>query len=397
MHHWAILLALTLARISMGVQFQSIAALIPQITGATGLGLAALGALMGAYLLPGAVAALFGGWAGQRIGDIRTAQAGLALMVIGGVAGAVLPGFEAQMTARLVAGLGAVALNVMLTKMAGDWFQGRPDLPLAMGVLASSWPAGLALAMLLLPLLAQGVPLQTLLLLPSALCALSFLLLTVVWRAPDRPGPAGGTGAARMTGPELRLVALAGLIWGLYNVAFIAAISWSADRLIALGAGPTGAATASSLVGWAAIVSVAAGGWLARGLTRPDMVALGCFVVSGGILVLFALGWGLPVGHPAFLGMLGLCLGPAAAMIMTLPVGAARAEVRALAMGVYMAIYYALMGLAPPILGWLRETAQSAAAPLLAAAGLMGVCALLWGLFRWLERKGVAPVQTRRA
>lgn len=397
MQHWIILLALTLARISMGVQFQSIAALTPQMTTATGLGLAALGALMGAYLLPGAVAALFGGWAGQKIGDIRTAQAGLVLMVIGGVAGAVLPGFEVQMAARLVAGLGAVALNVMLTKMAGDWFQGRPDLPLAMGVLASSWPAGLALAMLVLPLLTQIFSLQMLLLLPAGLCGLSFILLSTVWRAPVRQGLAGGTGAARMTRHELGLVVIAGLIWGFYNVAFIAVISWSADRLIALGAGTVDAAAAASLVGWGAILSVVAGGWLARGLRWPGTVALGCFVTSAAMLVLFALGGGVPVGHPAFMVALGLCLGPAAAMIMTLPVGAARAEVRALAMGLYMAIYYALMGAAPPLLGWLRETAQSAAAPLLAAAGLMGLCVVLWALFRWQERKAGQAARTQGA
>lgn len=124
------------------------------------------------------------------------------------------------------------------------------------------------------------------------------------------------------------------------------------------------------------------------------MVALGCFVISGAALVLFALGGGMAVGHPAYLVLLGLCLGPAAAMIMTLPVGAARPEVRALAMGLYMAIYYALMGLAPPVLGWLREVTHSPAAPHLAAAGLMGLCLLLWGLFRRLEWGGAPFART---
>ncbi|WP_167853524.1 CynX/NimT family MFS transporter [Roseovarius aestuariivivens] len=390
MQRWAILLALTLARISMGVQFQSIAALAPQISTATGFSLAAIGALMGAYLLPGAVAALFGGWAGQKIGDIRTAQAGLVLMVIGGMAGALLPGFDVQLVARSLAGLGAVALNVMLSKMAGDWFQGRSDLPLAMGLLVSSWPAGLALAMLLLPILAQDLSLQTLRLLPAALCAVSLVLLTIVWRAPSAVTPAGGAGrlgAARLSRSEVLLVGMAGILWGFYNVAFIAAISWSADRLAAGGAEAVEAATAGSLVGWAAIISVAGGGWLARGLTRPDLAALGCFAVSGLALSFFALGADGLVGHPAFLVTLGLCLGPAAAMIMTLPVEAARPEVRALAMGIYMAIYYALMGLAPPILGAVRTATESAAAPHLSAAAIMAACICLWIGFRYVQRQ----------
>ena len=117
---WLILLSLTLARTAMAFQFQLVPALSAIYIGEFGLSYAAFGALAGVYLLPGVVAALFSGWLGTRIGDIRTALTGLALMVAGGLAGALLTGFEAQMAARVVAGAGAVGLNVMLTKMAGD-------------------------------------------------------------------------------------------------------------------------------------------------------------------------------------------------------------------------------------------------------------------------------------
>lgn len=389
MQRWIILVALTLARIAMAVQFQSIAALAPRITAETGLGFAAIGTLMGIYLLPGAIAALFGGWAGQRIGDIRTALAGLALMALGGFAGALLAGFEAQLVARLVAGIGAVALNVMLNKMAGDWFQGRSDLPVAMGILVSSWPAGLALAMLGLPLMGSFLSLQVLLMLPAVFSVAAFLLLVAVWRSPFAgTQDAGGTAPrAGLSRSELSLIGLSGVIWGLYNVAFIAVISWSAGRLQSAGADAVAASAASSVIGWVAIVSVAMGGWLARSLPRPDGAALGCFALSCAAVIIFAVGDGFVTG-PAFLVLLGVLIGPAAAMIMTLPVEITRPEVRAVGMGIYWAIYYALMGIAPSLIGALRERSGSAEAPLLLAAGLMGLCVVLWLVFRRMQAAG---------
>ncbi len=386
MQRWTILAALTLARMAMGVQFQSVPALGGQISAETGIGFAALGLLIGIYLLPGAVTALFGGWAGQRIGDFQTALGGLALMVLGGVAGAVASGYELQMAARFVAGTGAVALNVMQTKMAGDWFQGRADLPVAMGILVSSWPAGLALAMLGLPPLVAHMPLSVLLMLPAGFSLAVMCLLALVWRSPWQGGQstAGGSQKARMTVHESLLIFLAGIIWGLYNVAFISAIGWVPGVLVADGASEVAAAALVSLIGWVAILSVGGGGWIARALARPDAAALGCFAASGLVLVLVSLGGGW-AASPVVMIALGLAIGPAAAMVMTLPVEATRAEVRSLGMGVYMAIYYALMGIAPVLMGALRDLTGSAGAPLFAAVGLFVVCILLWGLFRRVQ------------
>jgi cyanate permease len=57
-------------------------------------------------------------------------------------------------------------------------------------------------------------------------------------------------------------------------------------------------------------------------------------------------------------------------------------------MGIYWAIYYALMGIAPSLIGALRERSGSAEAPLLLAAGLMGLCVVLWLVFRRMQAAG---------
>ena len=62
---WLILLSPTLARTSMAFQFLLVTALSAIYIGEVGLSYAAFGALAGVCLLPGVVAALFGGggWA----------------------------------------------------------------------------------------------------------------------------------------------------------------------------------------------------------------------------------------------------------------------------------------------------------------------------------------------
>jgi cyanate permease len=384
---WKILAALTLARLSMGYQFQSIPALSTPLISEQGLSFAAFGTLTGAYLLPGVAAALAGGLIGQKVGDSRTALWGLALMSLGGSGGWWVASFEAALAWRLLAGVGAVALNVMLSKMAADWFQGRSDLPTAMGVLVSSWPAGIALAMVSLPLIAVDFGTDTALLLPAVLCAVSLLMLASVWRAPKQTV---SMATARDAGSwfskrELVLVLIAGSIWGLYNVALIAAIAWTPGFLESKGVDEVSASAAVSLIGWVAIVSVAAGGWIASRSPWTDLPALLCFGFSAALLAVMPL-FDVASATSWLMVCLGLAIGPAAAVIMTLPVEAARPQLRSIAMGIYFAIYYGMMGIAPSLLGFLRDGTDEVTAPLYAAAFILLVCLILWMAFRIIQR-----------
>lgn len=378
---WKILLALTLARLTMGLQFQSLPALAPYFT-AQGLSFTALGTLTGAYLLPGVIVALAGGWLSRHYGDIRVVLTGLAMMTAGGLVGWWTTGFEVALAARFVAGAGAVCVNVLVTKMVADWFAGRADLPTAMGVLVSSWPAGIAVATLGLPLLAYSMGFGPAQLAAPLLCLLAFVLLKAVWQEPPAaPSAAKPTEDQRFTPREWARVTLSGVIWGLYNVAFVGVIAWMPGLLSAGGVSEQSASAMGSLIGWIAILSVALGGWAAARVAKPDRVALGCFVVSA--LLIFAVSrMETAFFQPWAMALLGLAMGPAAAIIMTLPVAAARASLRATAMGIYFALYYVLMALGPLVMGRLRDATDAAAAPLLAAAGFMLVCVGLWFAFR---------------
>ena len=145
-NRWLMLAVLFVARTAMGLQFQTVASSGPFLLDALAIDFAALGALIGLYMLPGLVIGLPGGMLGQRFGAKRMALAGLALMAIGGAVMGISASFAWAMTGRLVSGTGAVLFNVLVTKMVADWFAGR-EMTTAMATLVSSWPLGLALGL----------------------------------------------------------------------------------------------------------------------------------------------------------------------------------------------------------------------------------------------------------
>ena len=84
--HWRALALLTIARTSLGFQFQSVASVSPLLVEQMGLTYPDLGTLIGLYFAPGLVIALPGGALGQRFGDKRMVVFGLLLMAVGGIA-----------------------------------------------------------------------------------------------------------------------------------------------------------------------------------------------------------------------------------------------------------------------------------------------------------------------
>jgi predicted MFS family arabinose efflux permease len=108
-----------------------------------GIGYTQLALLIGFYLLPGVVIAYPSGLLGRRFDDKRIAIFGMTLMVAGGALTASSYNYEIFLIGRLISGVGAVLLNVLLAKMVTDWFVGR-ELATALALLVSSWPVAIA-------------------------------------------------------------------------------------------------------------------------------------------------------------------------------------------------------------------------------------------------------------
>src|ERR1700730_17957323 len=177
-NRWFVLAVLFVVRLTMAFQFQSVAAVAPLLGQAFRVGLADIGMLIGLYFAPGIALALPGAAIGQRFGDKATVLAALLLMLVGGLAMALSPSWSVQIAGRLVSGAGGVMLNVQMTKIVADWFAGK-EIATAMAIFVNSWPTGIALSLLTLPVIGTASGVSAVYLAVVALIAVALVLLAV--------------------------------------------------------------------------------------------------------------------------------------------------------------------------------------------------------------------------
>ena len=223
-NRWGILAVLFVVRATMAFQFQSVAAVAPLLGTTFGVSIADIGVLIGLYFAPGIILALPGGAIGQKFGDKQTALGALLLMLSGSLATALAASWDVQVIGRLVAGAGGVILSVQLTKMLTDWFAGR-EIATAMAILVNSWPAGIAVSLMTLPLIGTGFGVEAVHFAVAAFVGCGIALIALFYRRPPDVAAASTT-AARLDRPTVFAVIIAGLIWGLFNIGFAIVFSF---------------------------------------------------------------------------------------------------------------------------------------------------------------------------
>ena len=367
---WRILGALTFARTSIGFQFQSVAPLAPLVSGELGLDNTELGWLIGLYLLPGVVAALPGGLLGARYGDKRMTLLGLALMAGGGIWLASAASFAEADAARLVSGVGAVVLNVLLTKMVADWFEGKERL-LAMSVLINAWPIGIGLALFALPLIGEATGWRGAIAAAALLAAAGFTAVLFFYRAPAATQAVpDGVGLSALDAREWRLLAVASIPWLAFNAAYQLVVSFLPSFLLETGSSLTFSGALTALNTALVIVSVQAGGVLLKRSRRPDLLCHVAIVLWCASLLLLA-NKSAPL---LWIVAAGLIAGIPASAYVNLPAEFLRPESRGAGMGVFFTVYYAGCALLPGLAGFLSDLAGSTRATLWLAALLAFIC-----------------------
>jgi MFS family permease len=375
-NRWGILAILFVVRLTMPFQFQSVAAVAPLLGREFGVGLADIGILIGLYFAPGIALALPGGAIGRRLGDKITVLAALLLMLAGGLAMAWSGSWTVQIAGRLVAGAGGVLLNVQMTKMVADWFAGK-EISTAMGIFVGSWPVGIALALLTLPVIGTAYGVAAVYLAVAALIGLAFVLLAVGYQPANSLATAATS--ARLDRGTLLAVAAAGLMWGLYNVGFAVIFSFGPSMLVERGWSIAAAGSAISIVLWLGVISVPSGGFLADRSRRPQtMIVASCIVFAALMVTLSRSGAVIPT-----VVALGLLTGLPAGPMMSLPARVLGPETRPIGMGVFYTFYYAMMMLGPAIGGACAKWTGSASAAFDFGAAVILACPLLlWGFNR---------------
>jgi MFS family permease len=376
-NRWVILAVLFVVRLTMAFQFQSVAAVAPLLGREYGVGLADIGLLIGLYFTPGIALALPGGAIGQKFGDKTTVLAALLLMLIGSLAMALSGSWTVQIAGRLVTGAGGVLLNVQMTKMVADWFTGK-EISTAMGIFVGSWPVGIALSLLTLPVIGTAYGVGAVYLAVAALICVAFVLLAVGYQPPANSVTIAAT-SARLDRDAVVAVVAAGLIWGLYNVGFAVIFSFGPSMLVERGWSIAAAGSAISIVLWLGVISVPSGGFLADRTQRPQSIVVACCIVFAALMLVLSHS-GAVISTVIALGLLtGLPAGP----IMSLPARVLRPETRGLGMGIFYSVYYATMMLGPVVAGACAKSAGSAAAAFDFGTAVILTCPLLlWGFRR---------------
>lgn len=370
-NRWGILAVLFAVRATMAFQFQSVPAVAPLLSSELGVSLADIGVLIGLYFAPGVALALPGGAIGQRFGDKTTVLGALLLMLAGSVVMAFAASWSIQIAGRLVAGAGGVILSVQLTKMLTDWFAGK-EIATAMAVFVNSWPAGIAVALLVLPLIGTSYGVGAVHLAVAALMVGGIVLLAVAYRPPLDVALAP-MATLRLGGSAALAVIVAGLIWGLFNVGFAVIFSFGPSMLVERGWSIAGAGSTISIVLWVAVVSVPLGGLLADRTKRHQTILVASCIVFALLMVLLPRSGAVVLTVIALGSVTGLPAGP----IMSLPAQALQPATRAIGMGLFFTIFYASMMLGPVVGGACAKWAGSAAAAFDFGAAMILVCPVL--------------------
>ena len=370
-NRWGILAVLFVARATMAFQFQSVAAVAPLLDSAFGVSIADIGVLIGLYFAPGIALALPGGAIGARFGDKKTVLGALALMLAGSLAMALGSSWSVQIGGRLIAGAGGVIVSVQLTKMLTDWFAGR-EIATAMAILVNSWPAGIAVSLLTLPLIGTRWGIGAVYLAVGAFIACAIVLLALLY-CPPAEVAAASTSKVRLDRSAILAVITAGLIWGLFNIGFAVIFSFGPTMLVERGWSIASAGSAISIVLWLAVFSVPFGGYLADRTGRPQTILVVSSLVFAALMLL------LPRTDAVILivSALGLVSGQPAGPIMSLPAKVLQPATRAIGMGLFFTMFYAAMMLGPVVAGSFAKWTGSAATAFDFGAAAILICPLL--------------------
>ena len=384
MIRWFILTLIFMARITMGLQFQSIAPVAPLLIADLGLSYSQVGLLIGLYLLPGAVICLLGGMLGHRFGNRRVMLWALAFMVGGGLGTAASHSFSLASAGRIVSGVGGVLLTLIVAKMTAEWFAGK-EMSTAMAVMLSGWPLGIGLGVAFFGTAASAFSWRFVQYLALVSTALVFLLFALFYRNPPGLTPAAGPLRfwPNLPAREWKLSLAAGAAWMLFNVGFIVFLSFGPGFLVSHGSSLAHAGYLMSVAVWVSIVSVPMGGVIIDRTGRPDLA-----VVLGSLFAALAMAAVSLLPNAALWLLVGGAMAglPPGAIVALLP-KSVKAEDLGAALGIFYAANYLGLAVVPPVAGLLRDLTESSAAPVYLSAVMMASTILGVRAFRYIDRR----------
>ncbi|MEQ9639876.1 MAG: MFS transporter [Alphaproteobacteria bacterium] len=287
---WAAVAMALAAGIIVAMQVGKVPPALPMIRDDLGIDLVTAGWV--ASIL-NAIGACLGALAGALVYARRprtAVLAGLALLLVGGVLGALSASGFWLLAARFVEGIGLLGAVVAAPRLIVASAAAR-DRGLAMGIWGAWMPAGMAIAMLVAAYWLDGHGWRGLWWLNAAL-VLAFLPAFAWFTRATAPPPArrgvdwaGFRATCARPGPWLL-----GMIFGVYSLQWFAMMIWLPTLLIdeMKLTGPVAALLAAAVVATNVLGNLAAAAAMHRGVRRPWLIAAGYVAMAATAVGLYA-------------------------------------------------------------------------------------------------------------
>jgi MFS family permease len=279
-------------------------------------------------------------------------------------------------------------IGIAANKLAFEWFEGK-ELITATAINLAGFPVGISLAFALLGQFNTGAEWQISMYLATGI---SFIVLLLVWIVVQPAVTTHNLSVEFVNRREFWLSLVIGCSWGSVNAALITMLAFLPPLLVRQNIDLVTIGIILATGPLIAILSIPLGGMLVDRTGRP------------GLMVVLGLGvWALlmPLVIP-FAGTVWIVLtviiitslaGAAPSGVIVASVGTAtRPQSRAVAMGLFFTLFYALGLAAPPLAGLAVDLSARPALPMFMVVGWLLFAMASYGLFRWLMARGPSAV-----
>jgi len=242
---------------------------------------------------------------------------------------------------------------------------------------------GIAVALIVLPLVAEVGGLTSALTLVAVLNVVGFAALALLYRAPAGAGGGKAAPGEQVRGVLFGAVLAAGAIWGLYNAALAIVFSFGPELFVARGMGLAEAGSVTSIVLWLLAIVGSFAGFLIDWTGRRSLI-----LVAGNLgfaVFVFVGSW----TDQVLLNVvaMGVFSGVAVGAMMSLPALVLSPGARAVGMGIFFTVFYVCATVGPMVAGWMAGLSGDIATTFQFAVALLIASVLVLPIYHRLAAR----------
>lgn len=286
-YRWKILGLASFCLLAFAIIFQTIPPILRILVDALEISYAQAGALMGLFSLPSLFLSLPGGLLIDRLGPKRVGATSIIFMAVGTAIVALGGSFGIMCLGRIVAGIGAAFLLVVMPKIVTSWFIDK-ELGLAMGIFNIAMPLGTILSLNFMGVIAVQFNWRFPIWISFAVSIIALILFLKFYQSRDmgsdsEPGSEGFLSIIKEAGYGIWLV---GLSWGLLNAGLLSFFTYAPDFFVSKGVDVAKAGLYASYPMWGSVILAPIIGFLIDRVGKKWLfVSIGC----AGIAILLLL------------------------------------------------------------------------------------------------------------